>query len=166
MTFEEVEAQFMPMVYGALRRWKLQGEAEEFEQTGRIALYEAWQKFDGDKGAFAPFAQSYVNGRIRQQLTRQNRERERFACTPPEIMELHDAPAPGRESQLELRDVIARMPLSERQRCWLIGYVLDNLTVREIAEREDVSIETVKSWRKEAKKKLAAWEYIDEVRQK
>lgn len=44
--------------------------------------------------------------------------------------------------------------LTERQRKWVIGYVIEQKSLKTIAEEEGVPIGTVKQWRISALKKL------------
>ncbi len=151
MQFDDVLEQFMPMIKGCISRWRLYGELEEFEQIGRIALHEAWEKYNPENGPFAPLAKSYVYGRIQQELTRQNRRRERS------VMLENDHLLPDQEDTaglICLLSFLQSLPLSGREMDWLRLYVMEGSGPSEIAERMGVSVHTVKGWRKQALQKL------------
>ena len=44
--------------------------------------------------------------------------------------------------------------LTENQKKWVLYTVIDDLSVKEIAEKENVSVSAVKAWRRGAKQKL------------
>ncbi|WP_296361118.1 sigma factor-like helix-turn-helix DNA-binding protein [Virgibacillus sp.] len=44
--------------------------------------------------------------------------------------------------------------LSKNQWTWLKLFIIEDMTTKAIAEREGVSVDAVKSWGKEARKKL------------
>ncbi|WP_416150135.1 RNA polymerase sigma factor [Salipaludibacillus sp. HK11] len=153
--FEEICEQFMPLIYGLIGKWKLVGDKDEFIQTGRIALYDAWSRYDGDIGAFPAYAKSYVYGRFQISLERRNRWQTRFISTEPLTMtETNPFIVNNEENLLLLRDWLARTNLSSREKEWVNEAIFDGLKPREIAEKHDVAVSTVKSWRKEALKKL------------
>lgn len=47
-----------------------------------------------------------------------------------------------------------RNSLTKKQWKWIQYYILEGMTMKEIALKEDVSVEAVKGWAKEAKRKL------------
>ncbi|NJP38353.1 sigma-70 family RNA polymerase sigma factor [Alkalicoccus luteus] len=153
MQFDDVLEQFTPMIKGCISRWRLYGELDEFEQIGRIALHEAWEKYDPESGPFAPLAKSYVYGRIQQELTRQNRRRERSVAMEHEHMLPDQQDTAG---LICLLSFIQSLPLSGREMEWLRLYVTEGSGPSEIAERLGVSVHTVKGWRKQALHKLRA----------
>ncbi|GEL07232.1 sigma-70 family RNA polymerase sigma factor [Salisediminibacterium halotolerans] len=156
-TYEETLEQYMPMIYKTIKRWNLWRNEDQYVQIGRIALYEAWQKYDEVKGDFAPLAQVYIHGRIRQELERSDRWTSRNVAVEPVTM---TETAPSEEDQaldeLLMTDWLLSTKLSARERLWLTEYVLYNLKPSEIAKKHNVGTETVKSWRKQALKKCRA----------
>lgn len=153
--FEEICEQFMPMIYGLIGKWKLVRDKDEFIQTGRIALFDAWSRYDGERGAFAAYAKSYVYGRFQLALERKDRWQTRYVATEP-IIKNESSPLfiTNEEDMFILRDWLVRINLSPREHDWVVDALIDGLKPREIAERHDVAVSTVKSWRKGALKKL------------
>src|SRR5699024_4259292 len=47
-----------------------------------------------------------------------------------------------------------KLKLTANQWKWVQGHIIEGMTLREIARQEGVSIEAVKSWARQAKKKL------------
>jgi len=52
-------------------------------KTGQIALFDTWSRYDGERGAFAAYAKSYVYGRFQLDLERKDRRKRVFRQTPP-----------------------------------------------------------------------------------
>lgn len=63
-SFEEVLEQYEPMITASMRKLNVYGHYEQFRQTGRIALWLAWKRYDEEKGHFAPFASKSIRGAI------------------------------------------------------------------------------------------------------
>ncbi|MGJ9383490.1 sigma-70 family RNA polymerase sigma factor [Salipaludibacillus sp. CF4.18] len=155
--FEEICEQFMPMIYGLIRKWNLGMEKDEYIQTGRIALYEAWVRHDEQLGAFPAYAKSYVYGRIQQSLEKKERWNSRHVATEPFIMSETSLLIVGKEEELlVLQDWLSRTSLSPREKEWVREALFYGIKPTEIAESRNVSVSTVKTWRKTALKKLRA----------
>ncbi|SDO39061.1 sigma-70 family RNA polymerase sigma factor [Alkalicoccus daliensis] len=151
--FEKVLSQFMPMVYGVIHKWNLMREKEEYEQIGRIAIYEAWLKYDTAAGPFAPLAKSYIYGKIRHELTRQDKRKSRAYSLEPELL-FNIADSQHSEEIVLLQQWILQLDLTPREKDWAAAYIIENLKPADIAVKYGVSVTTVKSWRKTALKKL------------
>lgn len=71
--FEEVLEQYEPMISSIIRKLNIYREFEQFRQAGRIALWQAWRRFDETKGDFAPFAYRSIYGALLDELKRETR---------------------------------------------------------------------------------------------
>src|SRR5690625_7234300 len=62
------------------------------------------------------------------------------------------------QAGIEVKDKIVweeiKSLLSKRQWTWVYYYIICEYSLKDIARRENVSVEAVKSWAKEARKKL------------
>ena len=76
-SFDELVEQFTPMIYHVIRSLNIYKNEDEFYQTGVIALWEAHQRFDPDKGKFSTYAYSYMKGKMMTELTKHTRVEER-----------------------------------------------------------------------------------------
>lgn len=156
--FEEVAQQYDPLIKGMIKQLHLYKNIEDMYQIGLIALWEAYEKYDPTKGAFGGYAKSTVKGRMLTAL-RQSRtydDRHVFAKSNEE----------GGDDILAVADTSVMIPLeeetvslylielSERQRLWVEQALLQGRKTREIAEAEHVSPNTVRTWKKEALKKM------------
>jgi RNA polymerase sigma factor (sigma-70 family) len=151
--FEDLHRQYDLMIHKIIHTLHIYKNKTEYYQTGLIALWEAHQKFNPEKGAFPAYAYSYVRGRILSQLTIENRNEEKSIFKETEFFDMIE--------DEQVNDGLAEeflfsycLDLTENQRKWVMYTCLHMLTVSEIAEVENVSLSAVKKWRKGAKDKL------------
>lgn len=124
---------------------------EEFFQHALIALWDASRRFDPEKGNFTSYAYSYIKGRLLTELKRSIHEEETTVCPTEEFWELIEEPP---KSELDW-DLLEHMQsLTANQRKWLNYTVHFDLSIREIAAQENVSVSAVKNWRAGAREKL------------
>lgn len=157
-SFDEVAKQYEPMIKHTIKQLRLHKGFEEMYQIGLIALWEAYEKFDPDKGHFPAYAKVVVRGRILTALKKMKGYDDRHVFPEPAV-EDEDwfatiADSAGRVP-LE-RDIVMlyMQGLSDRQQLWVEEAVLAGKTTREIAEEQGVSQNTVRTWKKEALKKM------------
>ena len=154
-TFEEVLADFKPLIHSTIDRLQLSLKRDEYEHVGMIALFDAWQRFDGEKGAFPSYSRLYIHGRMCNHLRDQDKWSHHNHLTDHSVM-TEASPAEEDESLklMELFDYGVSMKLSPRELCWFEGNIIRGESITDLASHYHVSKETVKSWRKGAIKKL------------
>lgn len=152
-SFEQLAEQYGPMIHKIIYSLHIYKNREEFYQHGLIALWEASRRFDPTKGHFSTYVYPYIRGFILMELSNANKEEGRIVYPIVEFWEtVEDLYS---ESPLEKEILLSYCPsLSPNQRKWVLFTVLGGLSVKEIAEREKVSISAVKSWRSGAREKL------------
>lgn len=162
--FEEVYEQYQPLIYGTLKKYAIYQHQEELLQEARLALWEAYAQFDPKRGPFAAYASKYVRGRVLRQLTIQNRHKHCYAFSQlvnedeAGEWEWPDEEAEAAYLSCELAELLeeAAKRLSRRESLILKEHLIGDRPLQELAQREQVSIETVKTWKKRALKKLRA----------
>lgn len=145
-----------------------EGRYEELYGEGMVALWQAYQSYNIQRGNVG----TYLNYRIRYRLldlirkqTRQKTSDEKVVQeTKGEICDGNWITATGLPvvdgnglvsgSESDEFWQAVREPLSAKQWKWVEYVILAQLSVKEIMEIEGVSAEAVKSWGKEARKKL------------
>lgn len=160
--FEEVYEQYQPLLYGTLKRYAIYANQEDMLQEARLALWEAYIKFKPERGDFSAYAAKYVRGRVLRWLTKESRQNQTYTFSQlsplEEDIELEWEDSRAEEAYLgcEWRELLslASQGLSAREKLILEEHLLLERPLRELAEREQVSLETVKTWRKRALKKL------------
>lgn len=131
---------------------------DDMYQIGLIALWEAWQKYQPDKGSFAALAKQTVRGRLLHELRRQRTYDDRHIFerqTDTEASIFTRQADPFADIPLEA-DIIHTYiaSLSERQQLWVREAIITGKTSKDIASEQHVSTHTVRSWKKAALKNL------------
>lgn len=152
-SFEKLSAKYEPMIYKIIHSLHIYKNWEEYYQIGLIGLWEASTRFDPTKGDFMNYAYKIVKGKILTEMTKSNLHEERNIYAKEEFWEcIEDA-----NSAITLEDNLLLSyceTLSKNQFKWLMYTVRYNLTVKEIAEKEGVSVSAVKAWRTGAREKI------------
>lgn len=153
-SFNELEMKYEAMIWKIIHSLHIYKNHEEFYQTGLIALWEASCSYDAEKGSFSTFAYAYIKGRILTELTKRRKYEE--ACTAASDEEFWEfITDDSMDTRLEGDDILdycAR--LTEPQKKWVLYTALADLSIKQIAEVEHVSVSAVKAWRKGARKKI------------
>lgn len=151
--FEELAVQYETMIYKIMHTLHIYKNQEEFFQLGLIALWEADRRFDEAKGTFTSYAYTYIRGKFLTEMTKTNKREERSVYPKEEFWELIEDPQIEKPFEVSFLLTYCKS-LTENQTKWVLYTCIDDLTIKEIAEKEQVSVSAVKSWRKGAKEKL------------
>ncbi|MBP2242223.1 DNA-directed RNA polymerase [Cytobacillus eiseniae] len=154
-SFEQITNQYQPMIYKIISSLHIYMNKDEFYQIALIALWEAYERFDPEKGNFTGYAYSYIKGRL---LTEMNHANKHFDHTCPANEEiLHYVEDESCICPLEEDTLLAycqAAALTENQTKWVLYTYLKGFNVKEIASIEKVSLSAVKSWRTGATDRL------------
>ena len=85
--FEDVLTQYEPMISAAMRKLNIYRDHESFRQAGRVALWQAWTRYEEGKGHFAPFAYVSIRGAMLDLLKKEVRFEENVMQTEEEVLE-------------------------------------------------------------------------------
>ncbi|MBP3039935.1 sigma-70 family RNA polymerase sigma factor [Bacillaceae bacterium Marseille-Q3522] len=152
-SFEQLVKQYEPMLFRIMHSLHIYKNKEEFYQLGLISLWEARQRFDSAKGSFTNYAYTYIKGKFLTEMTKTNRYEERCFYPKEEFWDIIEDDA--LPSHLQHTILLSYCQgLTNNQKKWLLYTFLEDLSVKDIAEKEGVSVSTVKLWRKGAKEKL------------
>lgn len=152
-SFERLATQYEPMIHKIMKTLHIYKNQEEFLQLGLISLWEASQGFDPEKGNFTNYAYTYIKGKFLSEMTKTNKLEERSFYPKDEFWEVIEDPSA--EQPFEVNFILTYCDdLTRNQTKWVLYTCIDNLTISEIAEMENVSVSAVKAWRKGARAKL------------
>ncbi|MET3696995.1 DNA-directed RNA polymerase [Bacillus oleivorans] len=154
--FEQLKKQFEPMIHKIIQSLNIYKNQSEFYQTGLIALWEAQERFDPEKGHFVSFAYTYIRGRMLTEMKRSSRLEHRNVYPKEEFWEMiqDDDADPMLNANEFILSLVEGCHLTGQQKKWVMYTCVHMLSVSEIAEIEGVSVSAVKQWRKGAKEKL------------
>ncbi|WP_121610661.1 sigma-70 family RNA polymerase sigma factor [Mesobacillus foraminis] len=154
-SFEQLTAQYTPMIYKIISSLNIYTNKDEFFQLGLIGLWEAHQRFDSKKGGFTNYAYTFIKGRLLTEMNENNKYNDQSQPVKEGFWYFLIDPCPT--SPLEediLLSYCKASSLTENQTKWVLYTFLKEFDVKEIAEIEHVSLSAVKSWRAGAKVRL------------
>jgi RNA polymerase sigma factor (sigma-70 family) len=149
--FNKIAIQYEPMIHKIILTLGIYKNREEFYQTGLIALWQASERYDQERGAFSSFAYPYIKGHLQTEMTKRNKHDEHYVSVDDESWSLIpdlSCPIPFEWEHLDSEE------LTDKEKKWLLYTINQGLTVKEIAILENVSQSAVKLWRSGARKKL------------
>ena len=152
--FEEVLYQYQPMISSLIRKLNIYRDHEQYRQVGMVALWQAWQRFDSDKGQFTPFAYRSIRGAMLDELKKHSRFEEHVTQMEDELLEkVIDSEISVEISWSDsMVEVLSSLKVVE---CELIGRLfVDGLTLAECAEAAGISVAGVKKRRERVLRKL------------
>ncbi|WP_026575841.1 sigma-70 family RNA polymerase sigma factor [Bacillus sp. UNC438CL73TsuS30] len=152
-SFEELVVQYSPMIHKIIHTLHIYKNWDEFYQHGLIALWEASNRFDPEKGNFTTYAYNYIRGFLLLELTKAHKYEENCVCPKEEFWETAEGIVI--DYPLETETILSVCTtLTPNQRKWVLYTALYDLSIKEIAIKEKVSMSAVKSWRAGAREKL------------
>ncbi|MBD1380403.1 sigma-70 family RNA polymerase sigma factor [Metabacillus arenae] len=152
-TFKELLSDYQPMIYHILKKLHIYKNHDEFYQIGMIALWEAYRRYDHLKGSFSGYAYSTIKGKIMYEMTKRNRFEQHHSFGAEETEYGSEDSSLNNIESIEMVEAIAA-ELTINQKKWFLSYVIEGKTPKEIAITEKVSESAVKSWRRDALKKI------------
>ncbi|RAK23135.1 DNA-directed RNA polymerase [Anoxybacillus vitaminiphilus] len=151
--FEELVTAYHPMIISIMKRLHITKEFDEYYQIGLIALWEAYEQFQKEKGNLSSFIYKKIYWKIVSHLRKQLNTKVNECTFTDEMTEILAASPIQREfSEKQLETMFK--DLSPYQRKWLIAYIFQGKNLKQIAFEEGVSIGAVKQWRVKALRKL------------
>lgn len=147
--FEKVLTQFEPMISATIRKLNIYRNHEQFRQAGRVALWQAWTRFEEGKGIFAAYASRSIRGAMLDLIKSENQFEEN-------VMQAED------DLLLDLADQDVALPiydgwsdklseafeqLTENEKLLIQWIFVEGLTQAECAERANLSVAGIKKRR-------------------
>jgi RNA polymerase sigma factor (sigma-70 family) len=152
-SFDELVVQYKPMIHKIIRSLHIYRNEDEFYQTGLIALWEATKSFDDKKGSFSNYAYTCMKGKMLYQMNQTNQWKEKNIFPENgffDLIEDHDnTPLFEKEAFRTYCE-----GLTKKETKWVLASFIEQLSNKEIAEREKVSVSAVKQWKLGALTKL------------
>lgn len=153
-TFEEVLNQYEPMISASIRTLNIYRDQESFRQTGRVALWQAWTRFDTEKGSFTPFAYRSIRGAMLDELKRETTFDVNTTQMDNEVLEeLITVANPVDFVWSEAVDE-AFEQLTAAERTLIHWLFMEGLSLSECAKRASISLPGIKKRRQKMIAKL------------
>lgn len=152
-SFEEVLKKYKPLIKAEMKKLGIYKNFDDFYQIGAIALWNAYENYDPDKGNFSAYAKAVIRGKMQHHL-RKEAGYDKFHQSSAEELFRYIGYEPTYD-ELELETLKSYLhELSGREITWVYEAIILQKPLSEIAKQYKVSVNTVKTWRKNAIKKL------------
>src|SRR5690625_3290408 len=166
LSFEEIMKQNERRVHYHIHRLNLQDPQQEFYQEGLVAMWNAYEKYQPDKGTLATYFNYTIRHRLIDLVRKKAKEQqhdERFI--EDEKLKIDNGNS-SRKDKLPLVDFSditvedatiwnqVQAVLTPNQWTWVSCFIISEISTKEIAVQENVSVDAVKSWGRQARKKL------------
>ncbi|MYL56100.1 sigma-70 family RNA polymerase sigma factor [Virgibacillus halodenitrificans] len=166
LTFEEIVKQNERRIYYHIHKLNLHDPYKEYFNEGLVAMWRAYESYDPDKGPLATYFNFMIRNRLIDQLRKQNRQENNERVSSQQLMnKLNETDYYGCMEDANSMMVAEDSPVynyiqgrtesfSDNQKKWLRFYIGEGMSIKEIAEQEGVSDDAVKSWGRQARKRL------------
>ncbi|HLS09538.1 sigma-70 family RNA polymerase sigma factor [Lentibacillus sp.] len=168
LTFEEIFEQNERRIYYQIHKMHIDDPHQEFFQEGLVALWNAYETYQPDKGAMATYFNYTIRNRLIDRMRRDTRQNEIHQQSAHDQRTRHtdgnyhrgaDGSRPIAANQhLPLNDSDLwkelQSQLTDKQWKWVYYAIIQDMSYKAIAEQENTTVDAVKSWGKQVKKKL------------
>ena len=140
---------YEPMIHSIIQQLNILYDKDEYMQVGRIAVFEAVNKFDSSKTSCSEsqFVYTLIRQRLIDEIRKVSRYQEHQSPAEENIIEIQAA-----DDSYKLENT-AQKVLNEREYRWFT-LTLSGYSLKETAELLKVSVSTAKNIRKSARDKL------------
>ncbi|MFC3884681.1 sigma-70 family RNA polymerase sigma factor [Bacillus songklensis] len=152
-TFEEALVQYTPMVHHLLKKLRIYKDFEDYIQLAFIALWEAYEKFDPEKGAFSAYAYMTMKGHLLMALKKQIKYAEHNKPLNEAVLGIIEAERNNVPLEQEILYLYYR-GLTEGEKTYIHEHIINDRPLHDIAAEHQVKLDAVKWWGRSAKKKL------------
>lgn len=147
---EKVMEQYTPMISAIIRKLHIYRDFEVYRQAGKVALWQAYERFDHTKGNFTPFAYRSIYGGVLDELKREARFATRVTVIESEnfegIVDLRFSD--------ELPEWLDQVSLSIKERKLLEALFVEGRSTAELAVLSGLSVSGMKKRRERVFKKV------------
>ncbi|MFG6114903.1 sigma-70 family RNA polymerase sigma factor [Halobacillus sp. MO56] len=152
-SFEEILEQYDNMIHYHIHKLHINDPEQEFYQEGCIALWEAYQTFDPERGTFRQLANYKIHHRFIDLIRKYSKAAENEKNYVDQHANIEDNSTYDEPEDYYLWNRL-RNELTEKQWKWVKYFILEDLSYAAIAKKENTTVDAVKNWGREARKKL------------
>lgn len=151
LEFNEVLSKYDRLIHHLIHKLGITDYYGDFYQEGMIALYEAYRKYYG-RDTFTKIAYIVVKNRLIDVIRKDRRYRNHDIVNDNIEHNTYDTPFHDSLDPYLLLQI--KQVLTKKQYTYVEKRIIKGFTLKEIAEQEQTTIDAVKGWGKEVKKKL------------
>lgn len=155
LDFETVLTEHENMIHYLINKLGIRDPGKEFYQEGIIALWKATETYDETRGKFSSYAYFRIEKALLSLIRNHTRQTEKQTAYLTAVQAEPVQLSARLESEFDpyLYQTLKEV-LTENQMKWFVSFVLEDIPLKVIAEREQVTVDAVKSWAKEARRKI------------
>ena len=156
-SFEEIFDKTKHVVSMAIYKCKIYKNREHYEQIGYIALWNAYNQFDGVEEEFEPYAYVFVKNAILNELKTMSRYESRhvFYDQSDAVSSTHHCEEPNQNLTEYINELLK--PLKEEDRQMLLALYVYQYSYEEVAEALNISVHALKKRRDRVMRKLRSY---------
>ncbi|MFD1040106.1 RNA polymerase sigma factor [Virgibacillus byunsanensis] len=176
-TFEEIFQQNERRIHFHIHKLKIRDPHHEFYQEGLCALWNAYENYKPDKGSMATYFNYVIRNRLIDMIRKQTREVELMErMSHQKMTELedgnhvkkHDTSYPlFNMPEMNIADPRLwqqlKVQLTQNQWKWVLFHIIGDMPIKDIAIQENTTVEAVKSWGKQVRRKLRNSMYYEQL---
>lgn len=165
-TFEEIFKQNENRIHYHMHKLGIHDPDGEFYSEGMFAMWTAYKKYEPNKGPMSTYFNYTIRYRLIDLLRKkiQEKEKEEAYIEKESTSLTHGNKSSASNSpllptsELSIQDetlwetVFSHLTLNQRK--WVYYAIIRDMPLSEIAEQEGVTVDAVKSWSRQARKKL------------
>ncbi|WP_430787228.1 sigma-70 family RNA polymerase sigma factor [Virgibacillus flavescens] len=167
-TFEEVFKQNERRIHYHIYKLNIHDPHQEFFQEGLCAMWNAYEAYKPDKGPLSTYFNFTIRNRLIDLIRKQNRYEEKVQTYLQENATEITSPSSTNfrnhilsENCLLWKQIHSK--LNSNQLKWLHYVVMEGMSLRDLAAQENTTVDAVKGWSKEARRKLRNEEFRDRI---
>ena len=155
-SFEDIFLKTKHVVSLAIYKCKIYKNKEHYEQIGYIALWNAYNHFNGVEEEFEPYAYVFVKNAILNELKTMSRYESRhvFYDQSDAVSSTHHCEEPSQNLTEYITELLK--PLKEEDRQMLFALYVYQYSYEEVAEALNITVHALKKRRDRIMKKLRA----------
>ncbi|QKY70281.1 sigma-70 family RNA polymerase sigma factor [Lentibacillus sp. CBA3610] len=163
LSFEEIFQQNEQRIHYHMHKLGIHDGKGEYYVEGIYAMWMAYKKYDPNKGPLGTYFNYTIRYRLIDMLRKKTKEDHHQQLATQAVSEAADQgyladsqriDAPGETDADEAFWNRIRDRLTLNQWKWVQLYIIEDMTLKEIAQQEGVTVEAVKSWGRGVRKKL------------
>ncbi len=165
MSFEEIFEQNERRIHYHIHRLGIRDPYEDFYAEGLFAMWMAYQKYEPQKGPLATYFNYIIRNRLIDMIRKNIREQEKEESFVEHkkkqyvndlSSEMNHGTMGDAGSEMEETEMLqeVKSKLTKKQWDWVYYHIILDWSLKEIAEMRGVSVEAVKGWGKEVRRKL------------
>ena len=171
-------------VHYQIHQMRIDDKDEEYFQEGLVAMWKAFENYQPDKGPLSTYMNYTIRNRLIDTIRKGGKEKEALEKykkqyqvdtttgnyrNPTGVSHILIDRDTEVENAMDIDRALwegIRKLLTEKEWKWVRYYVIERMSIQEIADQEQVTIVAVKGWAREVRKKLrsAGWENLKKMK--